>query len=125
MIKNKANQIVGAQLFNLADGAPFTGQASVLVTLNNGAQAAGTETAPAHKGGGLHTYIPHEDETNGDHVVFTFTGTGAGNVSVQLYPVIEIDVNAQGQVSADMKKQNGVDVIGDGSNANKFRTANT
>ncbi len=52
MKKNVAGQTVGVQLINSADGTPFTGAASVNITIDGGTQAAGTGTAPTHEGSG-------------------------------------------------------------------------
>lgn len=85
MKKNVASQSVGAQMITAADGTAFTGTVSVLVTKDNGVQAAGTGTAPAHEGSGYHSYTPVQAETNADHLAFTFTGTGAVPVTVQTF----------------------------------------
>ena len=85
MIKNIAGQTVGAQMITTADGTDFTGSVSVLVVVDNGSQGAGAGTAPAHKGSGYHSYTPTQSETNGEHVEFTFTGTGAITAGVQVY----------------------------------------
>lgn len=68
-----------------ADGTAFTGAVTVVVTVDGGTQGAqgGTD---AHEGNGFHTYLPTQAETNGDHIAFTFTGTGAVPVTVQVYP---------------------------------------
>lgn len=91
MKKNVASQFVGTQMLNAADGTPFTGSASVFVTLDNGSQSPGGGSV-THKGNGYHVYAPTQGETNGDFVAFTFTGTGAMAVTVQLEteaPVVE------------------------------------
>lgn len=85
MKKNVASQSIGAQMITAADGTAFTGAVSVLVTIDNGTQTAGGGTAPAHEGNGYHSYTPTQAETNGDHIAFTFTGTGAIPATVQLY----------------------------------------
>lgn len=85
MKKNTASQLIGAQMVNAADGTAFTGSASVAVTVDGGTQGAGGGTGPTHEGNGFHTYLPTQAETNGDHVAFTFTGTGAIPVTVQVY----------------------------------------
>lgn len=85
MKKNVASQNIGAQMITAADGTAFTGAVSVLVTIDSGAQTAGAGTAPAHEGNGYHSYTPTQEETNGDHIAFTFTGTGAIPATVQVY----------------------------------------
>ena len=83
MKKNVAGQIIGVQMITAADGTVFTGAVAVAVTVGNGTQASGTATAPVHKGNGYHSYTPSQAETNGDHLAFTFTGTGAIATTVQ------------------------------------------
>lgn len=85
MKKNIASQSIGAEMITAADGTNFTGAVSVLYTIDNGTQTAGGGTAPAHEGNGYHSYTPLQAETNGDHVAFTFTGTGAITSTVQVY----------------------------------------
>lgn len=85
MKKNVASQSVGAEMITAADGTIFTGAVSVLVTINNGTQTAGGGTAPAHEGNGYHSYTPTQAETNGDHIAFTFIGTGAISATIQVY----------------------------------------
>jgi hypothetical protein len=72
-------------MITAADGTAFTGAVSVLYTIDNGTQTAGGGTAPAHEGNGYHSYTPLQAETNGDHIAFTFTGTGAILSTVQVY----------------------------------------
>lgn len=87
MKKNVAGQVVGAQLINASTGAAFTGSVTVFVTGDGGTQAQGSVGSGActHEGNGFHTYAPAQAETNYDHVAFTFTGTGAIPVTVQVY----------------------------------------
>jgi hypothetical protein len=89
MRKNQSGQVVGAQLVNASDGTAFTGSVTCYVTGDGGTQAAGSvgSGAATHEGNGFHTYAPAQAETNYDHVAFTFTGTGAVPVTVQVYPV--------------------------------------
>lgn len=88
MKKNVAGQIIGAQMITAADGSPFTGAVTVYVTGDGGTQAVGSVGSGActHEGYGFHTYAPSQGETNHDHVAFTFVGTGAILVTIQLYP---------------------------------------
>lgn len=85
MKKNVASQSIGAEMITAADGTAFTGAVTVLITIDNGTQSASGGTAPAHEGNGYHSYTPTQAETNGDHVAFTFTGTGAIPSTVQVY----------------------------------------
>jgi len=85
MKKNVASQIIGAQMITAADGTAFTGSVSVAVTVDGGTQGAGGGTAPASEGNGFHSYTPTQAETNGDHIAFTFTGTGAIPATLQVY----------------------------------------
>jgi len=85
MKKNIASQSIGVEMITAADGTAFAGAVSVSVTIDNGTQAAGVGTAPAHEGNGYHSYTPTQAETNGNHLAFTFTGTGAIPATVQLY----------------------------------------
>lgn len=87
MKKNVASQVVGAQMVSATDGSAFTGSVTVAVTGDGGTQATGSVGSGActHEGNGFHTYAPAQAETNYDHVAFTFTGTGAVPVTVQIY----------------------------------------
>ena len=85
MKKNVASQSVGAEMITAADGTAFTGTVAVSVTIDSGTQAGGGGTAPAHEGNGYHSYTPTQAETNGDHIAFTFTGTGAIPSTTQVY----------------------------------------
>ena len=85
MKKNVASQSIGAEMITAADGTAFTGTVTVLITIDNGTQSASGGTAPAHEGNGYHSYTPTQAETNGDHIAFTFTGTGAIPATVQVY----------------------------------------
>lgn len=87
MKKNTAGQKIGAQLVSATDGSAFTGAVTVSVTGDAGTQATGSVGSGActHEGNGYHTYAPAQAETNYDLVAFTFTGTGAIPVTVQVY----------------------------------------
>ena len=85
MKKNVANQSIGAEMITAADGTAFTGTVAVAYTIDGGTQTTGGGTAPSHEGNGYHSYTPLQAETNGDHVAFTFTGTGAIPATVQVY----------------------------------------
>lgn len=87
MRKNVASQIIGAQLVSATDGSAFTGSVTARVTGDGGTQATGSVGSGVctHEGNGFHTYTPAQAETNYDHVAFTFTGTGAVPVTIQIY----------------------------------------
>jgi hypothetical protein len=88
MMKNVGGQFIGVQMTTISDGSPFTGSVTVHVTVDAGTQATGTVGSGActHEGNGFHTYAPSQAETNGTHVAFTFTGTGALAKTEQVYP---------------------------------------
>jgi hypothetical protein len=87
MIKNKAGQVVGAQIVDASTGVAFTGSVSMHVTGDGGTQVAGTVGGGicTHEGNGYHTYTPSQAETNYDQIGFTFTGAGALPVTVQVF----------------------------------------
>ena len=85
MKKNVASQVIGVQMITAADGTAFTGAVTALITVDGGTQSASGGTGPTSEGNGLHTYIPTQAETNGDHIAFTFTGTGAIPATIQVY----------------------------------------
>lgn len=87
MLLNTASQSIGAQMITAADGTAFTGAVTVAVTIDSGTQATGTvgSGACAHEGNGYHSYRPSQAETNGAHIAFTFTGTGAIPATVQVF----------------------------------------
>lgn len=86
MLKNIASQKIGAQLVSATDGSAFTGAVTVSVTGDAGTQATGSVGSGActHEGNGYHTYAPAQAETNYDLIGFTFTGSGAVPVTVQV-----------------------------------------
>jgi hypothetical protein len=87
MLKNVAGQEIGAQLIAAADGSAFTGAVTVYVTGDGGTQGAGATSsgACAHEGNGYHSYVAAAADTNYDLIAFTFTGTGAVPVTVQVF----------------------------------------
>jgi hypothetical protein len=87
MKKNVASQKIGAQLISASDGSAFTGAVTVYVTGDAGTQAVGSVGSGActHEGNGYHTYAPAQAETNYDLIAFTFIGTGAIPVTVQIF----------------------------------------
>jgi hypothetical protein len=112
MKKNVSGQVVGAQIVSATDGSAFTSSVTCYVTGDGGTQAAGSVSSGActHEGNGFHTYAPAQAETNYDHVAFTFTGTGAIPVTVQVWPSFpqtgdsfaRIGAPAGASISADM-----------------------
>jgi hypothetical protein len=86
MKRNVAGQTIGAQMISATDGSAFTGAVTIYVCGDAGTQAAGSVGAGAcaHEGNGYHTYAPAQAETNYDLVAFTFIGTGAIPVTVQV-----------------------------------------
>lgn len=91
MIKNTANQTIGAQMISAIDGSAFTDSVTVYVCGDAGTQAIGAVDSGAciHEGNGYHTYAPTQAETDYDLVAFTFIGDGAISVTVQVYTVSE------------------------------------
>ena len=87
MKKNVASQVIGAELVSASDGSAFTGSVTAYVTGDGGTQAVGSVSSGActHEGNGFHTYAPAQAETNYDHIGFTFIGSGAVPVTVQVY----------------------------------------
>lgn len=100
---NTAGQKIGAQMITAADGTAFTGSVTVAVTIDAGTQATGSVGSGActHEGGGYHTYAPAQAETNGALLAFTFSGTGAIPVTVQVF-TNQITYTTAGQVDATM-----------------------
>lgn len=84
MKKNTTGQVIGVQMISATDGSAFTGTVTAYVTGDGGTQNAGSGTV-THKGNGYHSYAPTQAETNYDHIAFTFTGSGAVPVTVQVY----------------------------------------
>src|SRR5262245_39719405 len=87
MKKNVASQDIGSQMTTTADGSNFTGSVTVFITIEGGTQTIGSVGAGVctHEGRGYHSYKPAQAETNGDHIAYTFTGTGAITRTVQVY----------------------------------------
>ena len=87
MLKNVAGQDIGAQMLTAADGTAFTGTVTVYVTIESGTQTLGTVGSGVctHEGNGYHSYLPSQAETNGDHIAYTFIGTLAAPVTLQIY----------------------------------------
>ena len=109
MLLNTASQSIGAQMITAADGSAFTGAVTVAVTVDSGTQATGTVGSGActHEGNGYHSYGPSQAETNGAHIAFTFTGSGAIPVTVQVFTragdaFTRLGLPAGASVSADI-----------------------
>lgn len=83
-------------MIDASDGSAFTGSVTVYVTGNGGTQAAGSVGSGActDENNGFYTYAPAQAETNYDHVAFTFIGTGAIPVTVQVYPHVAYATDA-------------------------------
>lgn len=90
MQKNVAGQRIGVQMVSASDGSAFTGSVTVYVTGDAGSQAVGSVGSGActHEGNGYHSYAPAQAETNYDLIAFTFIGSGAVPVTVQVYTAI-------------------------------------
>lgn len=90
MQKNVAGQKIGVQMVSASDGSAFTGTVTVYVTGDAGSQAIGSVGSGVctHEGNGYHSYAPAQSETNFDLIAFTFTGSGAVPVTVQVYTAI-------------------------------------
>mgnify|MGYP007077396941 CR=1 FL=1 len=87
MRKNTASQNVSFQMTSSTDGSAVTsGTPTVYYTIDGGAQGTGAGTS-THEGNGEWGYVPAQAETNGDHVAFTMTLSGAINQTVNVYPV--------------------------------------
>lgn len=90
MQKNVAGQRIGVQMVSASDGSAFTGTVTVYVTGDAGSQAIGSVGSGVctHEGNGYHSYAPAQAETNFDLIAFTFVGSGAVPVTVQVYTAI-------------------------------------
>lgn len=99
------------------DGTAFTGAVTVRVTGDNGTQAVGSVGSGActHKGSGYHSYAPAAAETNYDHVAFTYTGTGAIPVTVQVYPRAATPSVNVSQISGDSIAADNLEAALDGT----------
>lgn len=87
MKRNVSGQKIGVQMVSATDGSAFTDTVTVYVTIDAGSQAVGSVGSGecVHEGNGYHTYAPAQAETNGDLIAFTFTGTGAVPVTLQVF----------------------------------------
>jgi hypothetical protein len=92
MKRNTAGQKIGAQIITAADGTAFAGSVTVYVTKDAGTQVIGSvgSGAATDEGNGYYTYAPSQAETDGDLLAFTFIGSGAIPVTVQVVPSSEV-----------------------------------
>ena len=70
-------------MVSATDGSAFTGAVTCTYTIDGGAQTAGATVT--HEGNGFHTMPVSATLSNGDHIGFTFIGTGAIPATVQVY----------------------------------------
>ena len=98
MKKATASQTIGVQMITAADGSAFTGSVTCNYTIDGGTQTAGTTVTS--EGNGFHTMPVDATISDGDHIGFTFTGTGAIPATVQVYTgfpqTVDNDVLAAG-----------------------------
>jgi hypothetical protein len=87
MKKNVAGQSIGAEMVTAVDGSAFTGAVTAYYTIDNGTQTIGSVGSGicTHEGNGYHSYAPIAAETNGNHIAWTFIGTGAVPATIQVY----------------------------------------
>ena len=102
MKKNVAGQIIGAEMITASDGSVFTGAVTAYYTINGGAQTIGSVESGicTHEGNGFHTYTPTAAETNGEHIAWTFIGSGAVPVTIQVYTGFPQSVDNDTKLSA-------------------------
>lgn len=109
MIKDQATQEVAFQAVSATDGsAVTTGSPTVYVTVDGGTQGTGSGTT-VHKGNGVWVYTATAADSNGDHVVFTFTLTGCINQSVNVYPVTLSDYTNLTAVNGSTDAADGIE----------------
>jgi hypothetical protein len=86
MIRNRPGQSIGAELVDVTTGAPFAGAVTVHVTVDAGVQALGANASGVctAEGNGYYSYQPTQTETDGRLLAFTFVGTGAVPVTIQV-----------------------------------------
>ena len=94
MQKNVASQYIAFNAVSSTDGSAITtGTPVVKYTIDGGTQATSTNTA-VHEGDGQWSLALTQAETNGSHIVYTMTLTGAINSLVQAYPITLSDFMA-------------------------------
>lgn len=86
MIRGQSGQTIGSQMLDASTGAAFAGAVTVYITGDGGTQAIGSVGAGlcVHEGNGYHTYTPSAAETNFALIAFTFIGSGAIPVTIQV-----------------------------------------
>lgn len=101
MIRSQSGQSIGAQMISATTGAAFTGAVTVYVTIDAGTQAIGSVGSGlcTHEGNGYHSYNPAQAETDGALLAFTFIGTGAIPVTIQIATVTENQQSTIGTAS--------------------------
>ena len=89
MIKGQGSQIIGAQMINASTGAAFVGSVTAYVDIDGQGQNLGSVGSGvcSSQGNGYFTYGPAAAETAGNLIAFTFIGTGAVPVTVQVATV--------------------------------------
>lgn len=87
MKKNVASQLIGAHMISATDGSDFSDTVTIYITGDAGLQAIGTvdDGVCVYKGNGYHIYSPAQGETDYDMIAFTFIGSGAISVTVQVF----------------------------------------
>lgn len=101
MIRSSGGQSIGAQMVSATTGAAFTSAVTVYITIDAGTQAIGSIGSGlcTHEGNGYHTYRPSAAETDGALIAFTFIGTGAIPVTLQIATVTENQQSTIGTAS--------------------------
>lgn len=99
MKKNTSGQFIGVQMITAADGTAFTGAVTNTYTIDGGTQTAGATVT--HEGNGFHTMPVSATLSNGDHIGFTFTGTGAIPAAVQVYTAFPQTVDNDVRLAAN------------------------
>lgn len=123
MKKNVGSQLIGAQMVNASNGSAFTGTATVVITGDGGTQGASGGTGPTHEGAGYHSYIPTQAETNYDIVAFTFTGSGAIPVTVQVFTTFPQTADHTAGIAAIPTTMRGTDDAATESKQNTMQAA--
>lgn len=107
MIRNTAGQVIGAQMVSATTGGAYVGTVTAYVTIDGGTQAIGTVGSGicTAEGNGYFTYTPSAAETNGALIAFTYIGSGAIPVTVQVATVtasqsLAIQLGTNPQVAA-------------------------
>lgn len=117
MKKNVAGQVVSFVMVSASDGvtAVTSGTPTVYVTIDGGTQATGTGTA-THEGNGEWSYVPTQAETNGDHLFFLMSLSGALPCGANIYTTFPQSADGPTAISA-------LQTHGDGSWATSTLTA--